>query len=267
MDNQNICKFIPKADAELLTAENFIYETVVSYSHEQRIRSFHSMYLVAEGTGSYRCDGITHPLSCGTLFFSFAGVPFILENGGDLKFYYISFSGGRADALFRRFGVTPANSVFTGYEGVIPLWRDSLVRADTDNVDLLSESMVMYVFSKLKKERRENPDAASDVLAYMEKHFTEPGISLNTVAEAVGYHAKYVSHMFKQRFGMGFTEYLRNMRVRHAVMLMENGVTCVKNVAFLSGFSDPLYFSKVFTKTVGVSPRDFIRGEKAKTTF
>jgi two-component system response regulator YesN len=101
----------------------------------------------------------------------------------------------------------------------------------------------------------------------MEKHFTEPGISLNTVAEAVGYHAKYVSHLFKLRFGMGFTEYLRNMRVRHAVMLMENGVTCVKNVAFLSGFSDPLYFSKVFTKTVGVSPRDFIRGERNKTMF
>ena len=57
---------------------------------------------------------------------------------------------------------------------------------------------------------------------------------------------------------MGFTEYLRLMRVRHAMMLMESGVTCVKNVAFLSGFSDPLYFSKVFAKLIGMSPREYI---------
>ena len=60
---------------------------------------------------------------------------------------------------------------------------------------------------------------------------------------------------------MGFSEYLRLVRVKHAVMLIENGVTSVKNVASLSGFSDPLYFSKVFTESVGVSPSEYRRKE------
>ena len=56
---------------------------------------------------------------------------------------------------------------------------------------------------------------------------------------------------------MGISEYLRVLRIRYAVMLMENGVTSVKNVAALSGFSVPLYFSKVFTEMIGVSPSQY----------
>jgi AraC-like DNA-binding protein len=40
---------------------------------------------------------------------------------------------------------------------------------------------------------------------------------------------------------------------------MEEGVTSVKNVAILSGFRDPLYFSKVFAGSVGMSPKAYIQ--------
>ena len=61
---------------------------------------------------------------------------------------------------------------------------------------------------------------------------------------------------------MGFTEHLRTLRIRHAVVLMENGVTSVKNVATLSGFADPLYFSRVFRETVGVAPAHYQKKQK-----
>ena len=56
---------------------------------------------------------------------------------------------------------------------------------------------------------------------------------------------------------IGFTEYLRNLRIKYAVSLFESGLDSVKNVALLSGFKDPLYFSNVFKKTIGVSPREY----------
>jgi len=40
--------------------------------------------------------------------------------------------------------------------------------------------------------------------------------------------------------------------------LIEQGITAVKNIAFLCGYQDPLYFSNVFKKTFGISPSDFI---------
>ena len=57
--------------------------------------------------------------------------------------------------------------------------------------------------------------------------------------------------------GIGYTEYLRTLRVKYAIMLFEQGIDSAKNVAFLAGFSNPLYFSKVFKQVVGVAPSEF----------
>jgi len=56
---------------------------------------------------------------------------------------------------------------------------------------------------------------------------------------------------------VGYTEYLRNIRLKYAVSLLNHGIESVKNIAFLSGFSDPLYFSNVFKKAFGMSPKDY----------
>ena len=267
MNDQNICKFIPEGTGETLSATNFIYETVVPQSNIEVTKLTYTVHLVVDGEGFYRCGELCWKLSSGMLFFGFAGVPFVIDNTGGLKYYYISFTGSRAEKLMYRFSVTPSSCVFTGYEGLIPLWHDSLARADENNIDLLSESMVLYVFSKLKKSHSAAADVSSFVLGYMEKHFTDSDLSLDAVADAVGYHPKYISHIFKKRFGMGFVEYLRLMRIKHAVMLIENGVVSVKSVALLSGFTDPLYFSKVFSKSIGMSPSEYMKLKSEKQNF
>ena len=42
-----------------------------------------------------------------------------------------------------------------------------------------------------------------------------------------------------------FSAYLTNVRLKHAVFLMEQNVTSIKNIALLCGYKDPLYFSNV----------------------
>ena len=54
-----------------------------------------------------------------------------------------------------------------------------------------------------------------------------------------------------------YTEYLRMLRLKYAISLLEHGLDSVKNVAILSGFSDPLYFSTVFKKSIGCSPKEY----------
>ena len=68
---------------------------------------------------------------------------------------------------------------------------------------------------------------------------------------------KYLSHIFKKEMGMNYSEYLNNARISYAVSLFNHGVDSVKNVAFLSGFNDPLYFSSVFKKNTGLSPKEY----------
>ena len=91
----------------------------------------------------------------------------------------------------------------------------------------------------------------------VEKDFSDAELSLATVAERLGYNQKYLSHAFKEKMGVGFSRYLRTVRIKHAVFLIEHGVESVKNVAYLCGFSDPLYFSAVFKQSVGCSPSEW----------
>lgn len=257
MKEQNVCKFVVERKSNSLHTYNFIFESEVASSGETLVRSNNILYLVVSGEGLYRCGGQHFRIRSGDVFFSFAEFPFVIENLGELKYYYITFSGERSEELFGRFGISSQNCVFEVGEGLAPLWKESLARSNEENIDLLSESLILYTFSKLKRAKRDRRDVTSFVLNYLEGHFTDHTLSLSEVAVAAGYNEKYLSSVFKKQFGMGFSEYLRLIRIKHAVMLIENGVTSVKNLAALSGFSDPLYFSKSFTKIVGVSPREY----------
>ncbi|MBP5716261.1 MAG: helix-turn-helix domain-containing protein [Bacteroidales bacterium] len=55
---------------------------------------------------------------------------------------------------------------------------------------------------------------------------------------------------------------LQDMRIEYAKQLLKQGNTTVKEVAFLVGFNDPKYFSKVFKAKVGVSPSQVLEGEE-----
>lgn len=256
--SQNVCKFVQTHTSENIVTTNFIYESEAPEKDVLRIRQTHVMHLVISGEGYYRTDLFHAALSPGMLFFSFSGIPFGIENTGNMHYMYISFSGRRADELFQRFGISASSCIFSGYEGLVPMWRDSLMRANGENIDLLSESVLLYTFSKLHGEKDNGHYTIDHVLKYLEDHFTEGDLSLASVALAAGYNSKYLSHLFKEKLGVGFSDYLKTIRIKHAIFLMEQGVTSVKNAALLSGYSDPLYFSKVFKETVGVSPREYI---------
>lgn len=266
MHSQNIRKFISPNDHGQLTTTAFIYERNTPYMGATGILDTHALYLVCKGSGIFQTTEKRWPISVGTVFFSFADIPFSFESGQDLEFFYIRFRGSRAEELFRRFGITPATCIFDGCEGLLPHWRDNIIRANDENADLLSESLLYYTFSRLKKNAHPSSDLVTFVLSYLDEHFAESTLSLSEIADVAGYHKKYLSSTFKKQFGMGISEYLRVLRVRYAVMLMENGVTSVKNVAALSGFSDPLYFSKVFTEMIGESPSQYQKQSKQQET-
>ena len=96
------------------------------------------------------------------------------------------------------------------------------------------------------------------IVASTNDRFSESSFSLSALAGELGYDAKYLSTLFKKKKGIPFTRYLRELRIRHALFLMEQGVVSVKNIAILCGFGDALYFSKIFKEEMGISPKAHI---------
>ncbi len=256
MRNENICKFSPLRSSDLICT-NFIRETEQAQACGACEKQ-HALHLVVSGEGTLTLSGGECALSRGSLFFVREDERFFVRGDSALEYLYISFFGRRAEELIQRFGLSEGNGVFDGCEVLIPFWEDCHREAEEGNIDILCESVLLYSLAKLPAARGERESAVSRVVAITQDRFTEHSLSLHEIAKEIGYDPKYLSSLFKKKKRIAYTRYLRELRLRHAVFLMEQGVASVKNIALLSGFVDALYFSKVFSQSMGVSPKVYI---------
>ena len=263
MLQKNLCKFIPDGAKSELKTVNFIFETDPITQKTETLLKNHQLFLVKSGEGTFYFDRSTVTVGIGDLVFGFSGETFKAV-GENLQYYYIGFKGSRADELFSRFGVNALNRKSSGFDGVLPFWQENISRANDENIDLVSECVLMHAFSRLNAVHEPSDDVAHLLIKFAEENFANSTLSLQTAAEDLGYNAKYLSTCFKKKMSIGFSEYVKTLRINNAIFMMEHGVESVKNVAFLSGFQDPLYFSKVFKTTVGQSPTEYIENLKNK---
>lgn len=91
---------------------------------------------------------------------------------------------------------------------------------------------------------------------YMMEHYSE-NISLNDVADKAGVSGGYLSTLFNQNLGMGFVDYLNRIRIERACCYLEQNYLKTYEIAYKVGFRDEKYFSKVFKKQKGISPKEY----------
>jgi AraC family transcriptional regulator, arabinose operon regulatory protein len=80
---------------------------------------------------------------------------------------------------------------------------------------------------------------------------------LSSVARACGLSLSRFAHLFSEQVGMTPVEYREHHRMLQARRLLETTTFSIKEIAAMSGFDSPFYFSRRFRKHVGVSPRKF----------
>jgi AraC family transcriptional regulator, arabinose operon regulatory protein len=104
-------------------------------------------------------------------------------------------------------------------------------------------------------------DGIDRVLLFMKKNLHQK-ISLEALASMAGMSTPHFSAMFKKRLNNSPVNHFTLLKIQHACQLLKTGVAPVKNVAFAVGFDDPYHFSKVFSQTMGISPRQFRQRER-----
>jgi two-component system response regulator YesN len=97
------------------------------------------------------------------------------------------------------------------------------------------------------------------VLAYLMEGFRSPEVSLGSVSQKFHLNSSYLSRIFKQETGQGFTDYLLKLRIDEAVKLMNETDWKAYQIAEKVGISDPYYFSHRFKKVTGFSIQEYKR--------
>ena len=111
----------------------------------------------------------------------------------------------------------------------------------------------------IRDERSESQgtSAMRKVLDYIDENCCRESISLNEVASAVNMSANYFSAIFSQKMQKTFVEYLTGNRMERAKKLLRETDKSSGEIAQEVGYKDPHYFSYVFKKNMGCSPREY----------
>ena len=97
----------------------------------------------------------------------------------------------------------------------------------------------------------------SKMLLYINENFKSE-MTLDVLATKFGYHKSYVSRYFKQCFRVGFCEYLSAIRLKNALILMNEQKHSITHCALESGFNSMRTFYRVFHEEFGCSPKEYL---------
>ena len=99
----------------------------------------------------------------------------------------------------------------------------------------------------------------TDIEAYLQEHYAE-NITNTQLSRQFGLVPSYLSKLFKTYMGVTPSKYLTSLRIEQAKRLIEASPRRLsKEIASAVGFSDSLYFSRVFKKETNYSPAEYKR--------
>ena len=268
-NDQNVCRFTPvKTGSSDIQTLNFVYEKTDVFHDRFRTLSAYTLGLVSGGAGVLHSLHGSNSLTPGTVFLTFPAAPFRLEDTGNLRYLYVTFLGIRTEQILERLSISRSHPTRSGFSYLIPFWKDSLSLSRPQTLDLLAEGVLLYTFANLGAdlfpEQEPSISPLTPIKQYLDEHSADSELTLEAVSRRFSYSPKYLSNLFRESLHIGFSEYLQTLRIQRACELMQQGITSVQNVAALSGYRDPLYFSRVFKKKMGVSPTQHIRQLKAQ---
>ena len=101
------------------------------------------------------------------------------------------------------------------------------------------------------------------VVYYMQEHI-ENKLSLQDLAQHFNYSESHLSLLFQKETGISPINYFIRLKIQKACQYIELTSMKLSEIAIRLGFEEPAYFSRVFTKIIGMSPSTYREKEKTR---
>ena len=136
--------------------------------------------------------------------------------------------------------------------------RKNLEKVSSDSiVSLVSEMFSLAISQRKDLVGNQSKSQLSAAIKYVNEHYCDSSLNLNEVAKEVNISPSYLSAMFSRENKTTFVEYITSKRMEQAKEMLLNTKEKAQTIAEKVGYKDPHYFSYIFKKTYGLSPKEY----------
>lgn len=137
----------------------------------------------------------------------------------------------------------------------------------TDNIIHISNMLGVFLSdinhssSLNSTTTKQNRDPINRFIEFMLDN-VDGHINLNQLTHELNLSKSYLVHIFKENTGFSPIDYFIHLKIQKACQLLDTNILSVKQIACQLGYDDPHYFSRIFKKTMGLSPTHYRKIEK-----
>lgn len=227
-----------------------------------------------KGKGTYRIGGHLYDVHENQAFFLPACKPhaYRSDNNAPWTIYWVHFRGSLSEYYMPRqeqpLDIAPSKESRITSRNVIfeEIFRalsdgysiDTLRYASSLLFGYLSTFHYIKLFRKYRSttERVDENDIIKATINYMGENIDKT-LSLTQLCAYIGYSSSQFSAIFKRKTGHSPLNYFNNMKISKACELLETTDFKVNQICSKVGIDDYYYFSRLFTKTIGISPKKY----------
>lgn len=245
-------------DLDVISVENVYYRQEINWTRSIcKTRYYDAVVLFTEGEVEYHFPQKTVIAKKGDLLFLPGNLPYDGKRHSKRCSYYVIDFLSLKEGQFEAFGapcsfaVDDYQKVLQRFEKAFHLWSHPSIGTMIG----LKEQLYALLGERFPaKEKEEAGVSGSNILRFIEENMGDPKLSVAKICEELYISDSQLRRTIHKLAGTSPNDYITAIRLKKAKEMLSTTDKSIKDISYTCGFASPYYFSRVFSKSMGMSP-------------
>lgn len=245
-------------DVNITTIENVFHRQESRWARNIcKTRYYDAVIFFTEGEIEYNFPQKTVVARKGDLLFLPGNLPYSGRRHSEHCSYYAIDFLCSDDKQFESFGA-PCSFTVADYQKVLQLFESALLLWNHSSIDT-TIGLKGYLYSLLRerffpKEENGKQPIKNHILQYIERNLYDPALTVAKICMDLYISDSQLRRTIHKLTGVSPNEYITTLRLNKAKIMLSTSDENIKDISYACGFASPYYFSRVFSKSTGMSP-------------